>query len=112
MFKKVAALAIGGATVFGIASGADAARNADTPWAKMTVVDIYDTPGPGGEITMKYRDSKRDGSCVRGILVNEDGSIYSMGKTSCGKWVNWTTWIPAEDWPRAMMYHVKSGQIG
>lgn len=105
----LATLAVGLLTLAVGARPASAARTVDYGWGSLTVVDYADAPGPGGTVTVRFRDTRTDGSCVRVILVNEDGSRFRTGPRSCGRTVRWVTRVPAEDWPTVQLLHTRTG---
>lgn len=87
-------------------AGAGGTRDADgVPWGRLDVVELLANPGPepGGQWILAYRDTARDGQCVRGALVDEDGTIRARGPRSCGRWVNWHPPAMAEDWPAPVL---------
>ena len=75
------------------------------PWGQLDIVELLPNPDPepGGEWILAYRDTAKDGQCVRGALVDEDGTILVKGPKSCGRWVRWTPAADAEDWPAPIL---------
>lgn len=92
------------------AASASATDHMPAPdWGRMSI-DLVNAPGPGGTWRLTARDAKRDGSCVRLALVNEDGTVYKLGPRSCGRTVRWTTHALAEDWPAPVLIHERTGE--
>lgn len=87
------------------ANGAEAAKyNADdVSWGQLDIIDLKPIRPGMGKYTIKYRDTERDGMCVRVALVNEDGTLYKVGPRSCGKWTTWRPTVGAEDWPAPIL---------
>lgn len=93
------------ATIVGGSTVAEAASyNADdVEWGQMDIHSLTKIKVGLGKYTIKYRDTARDGMCVRAALVNEDGTIFKTGPRSCGRWITWRPTTPAEDWPAPIL---------
>lgn len=103
--KVIAGLAGMAVTIGCVGTVAEAATyNADNVgWGQLDVIDLRPIKPGLGKYTIRFRDTERDGMCVRAALVNEDGSIYKMGPKSCGKRVTWRPTTIAEDWPAPIL---------
>lgn len=94
----------------------------DAGWGRLQIKALVDDPGPGGHWVLRYRDTRRDGSCVRAVLVNEDmttavasvddrGANLQVGPKSCGRWVTWRPHAMAEDWPAPALVKLSTGEV-